>query len=251
MAKKTFSPNTEDGKANWFFNFANKIGTYATKYNISATELADVIASEAHFRYWFNYFKAFKEYMLKVTAYKNEVRDGVPAGAEPSVTPVVPASPPPPTATAPGGYERAIALGNSIKKKSNYTVADGQDMNLEGAEIVLPNPSTFKPVISVVAGSNGKPDLKWKKQAGTSGIHFYMKVVSSGSPTTPSPGPGTPSAAGFSYLGSDTQPDFTDNTPLPPSGQSQQRAYIAIYFVDDNNVGQFSEEVKITVTGTI
>ncbi|MGE0637261.1 MAG: hypothetical protein AB7G44_10625 [Bacteroidia bacterium] len=250
MAKQSFSPRSEQKKADWFSNFAQKIAGYAAKYNLSATEVADVIASEQYFAYWFNYMKLFKEYMLKVTAYKNEVRDGVPAGAEPSVPPTPLAAPLPPPATAPGGYARAIALGNSIKEKSNYTIADGQDLNLEGAEIILPPASTFKPVISVVAGNNGKPELKWKKQTGTSGIHIFKKVTGGSASPSPSPVPG-PAASGYVYLGSDTQPDFTDNSPLPAAGVSEQRSYVAIYFVDDENVGQWSEEVKITVTGTI
>lgn len=253
MAKKSFVPDSEDGKASWFKNFANKLGGYAAKYSIGATELADVTASELSFDYWFQFAKQNREYALKVTAYKNEVRDGVPAGAEPSVQPTPPPTGPVPPATAPGGYLRAIALGNSIKAKKNYTVADGQDLGLEGAEITTADPSTFKPVLSVVTGNNGKPDIKWKKQAGTNGIHIYMKVTG-GSATAPipamSPSP-SPAVPGFVFIGTDTQPDFIDNTPLPPEGQTQQRIYKAIYFLNDQNVGQFSEEVKITVTGTI
>ena len=60
-----------------------------------------------------------------------------------------------------------------------------------------------------------------------------------------------PATGGFIYLGSDTQPSFTDNTPLPAAGVSQLRKYVAIYFTDEGNVGQYSEEVKITVTGVI
>lgn len=251
MAKKSFSPNTEDEKAAWFKNFANKLSGYAAKYSISPVELADIIASEVYFDYWYQFTKLNKEYMLKLTAYKNEVRDGVPAGAEPSVPPVAPSIPTGvPPVTAPGGYARAIALGNSIKAKKNYTIADGQDLNLEGAEIVVGDPSTFKPVITIVTGSNGKPELKWKKQAGTNGIHIFMKISGTSGGTTPAPGP-IPAPAGFVFIGTDTQPDFVDNTPLPPEGQTQQRTYKAIYFKNEQNVGQFSEEVKITVTGTI
>ncbi len=252
MAKKSFTPETEDLKASWFLNFATKIPGYSLKYNIAATEITDVVDSEAHFRYWNNYFKAAKEYMLKVTAYKNEVRDGVPAGAEPSVMPVFPPLGPPPVATAPGGYERAIALGLSMKKKSVYTVADGQDLNLEGPVITLPPASTYKPVITVVAGNNGKPDVKWKKPAGVHGIHFFLKIEgkNGGLPPTP-PGGMIEAPAGFNYLGSDTQPHYKDNTPLPAAGQSQVRTYVAIYFVDEENIGQYSNEVKFTVTGVI
>jgi len=250
MKKQSFSPRTEQLKYNWFFNFSQKIGGYAPKYNISATEVTDVVDSFEYFKYWFLYLIAFNEYMLKLTAYKNEVRDGVPAGAEPSVQPTAPVAPIPPAATAPGGYARAIALGNSIKAKKNYTVADGQDLNLEGAEIVLPPASTFKPVIKVETGNNGKPELKWKKQAGTSGIHIFKKVTGGAGTTPPSPVPG-PGTSGFVYLGSDTQPHFTDNTPLPAAGVSEQRCYVVTYFLDDENVGQWSDEVKITVTGTV
>ena len=249
MAKQSFVPSTDLGKQTWLNNLANKINTYAAKYNISASEMADVIAVALYFAYWNNYIQQMREYILKLTAYKNEIRDGVAAGGSPSVEPSLPVFGPPPAAVPPGGFKRVVGLCNSMKKKTVYTVADGQDMGLEGAEITPPDASTLSPVLKVETGTGGFPVIKWNKPAGVAGIHLYVKRGSG--TASPSFGPGPIPAGGFAYLASDTEPDYVDTTPLPAAGQSEQRSYIAIYFDNDSHFGQWSNEVKITVTGII
>jgi hypothetical protein len=252
MAKESFTPTTDPTRQTWLNNIANKIGTYAMKYNISAAEQADVIAVAAYFAYWNNYISQMREYVLKLTAYKNEIRDGVAAGGSPSVEPTIPVFLPPPTAPSPGGFKRVVDLGNSIKKKTVYTVADGQDMGLEGSEVIPPNPATLTPVLKVAISTGGFPLIKWDKPAGVAGIHLYRKIGSGSTPTPGMPSPGGPTpASGYVYLASDTEPDYLDTSALPASGQSEQRSYVAIYFDNDSPFGQWSAEVKITVTGII
>jgi hypothetical protein len=252
MAKQSYMKRTDEGKKSWLTNFSNKLGGYATKYNLTPMEVADMVASSAVFAYWFNYLAQYKEYMLKLTAFKNELRDGVPAGGSPSVEPTPPAMGLAPAPVAPGIFNRATSIGNRIKESTGYTVADGSDLGLEGAEIVVD--TNIKPAIKAVLVAGGHPKLQWKKGAGTDGIHFFVKRGSSGSPTTPGtptmPGGGT-TPAGFIFLASDTEPHYTDTAALPALGQSEVWTYKAVYFSNGAEFGQFSDEVKVTVTGVV
>ena len=251
MAKQRYLPQGDPGKNSWLTNFANKLAGYASKYNLTAAEVADMIASQLVFAYWFNYQTQFKEYMLKLTAYKNELRDGVPAGGSPSVEPTPPVIGPVPAAVAPGIFGRATSIGNRIKENTGYTVADGNDLGLEGAEVIVD--TNIKPVIKTVLAAGGHPELQWKKGAGTDGIHFFVKR---GTGVTPTPGSPTPPGGGaalpgFIFLASDTEPHYTDTAALPALGQSEVWTYKAIYFSDGANFGQWSDEVKVTVTGVV
>lgn len=54
----------------------------------------------------------------------------------------------------------------------------------------------------------------------------------------------------FTFLATDTQPDYLDNTPLPPFGQTVVWAYTMTYLINDEEVGEWSDIVFVTVTGT-
>jgi len=53
--------------------------------------------------------------------------------------------------------------------------------------------------------------------------------------------------AGEVYLANDTQPDYTDTTPLPTGGASASWDYRAAYKIGDDQVGHFSDVVKVAV----
>lgn len=252
MSKKPYLPDGDAAMNSWLANFSNKLAGYAAKYNLTPMETADMAASALVFAFWLNYQTQYKEYMTKLTAYKNELRDGVPAGGSPSVEPTVPMMGMVPPAVAPGIFKRAASIANRIKINTGYTVADGSDLGLEGAEVVIdPN---IKPVIKTNMVAGGHPELQWKKGTGTDGIHFFVKRPAS----TTVPGPGSPvppgggaSPAGFIFLASDTEPHYTDTAALPALGQSEVWTYKAIYFSNGSEFGQWSDEVKITVTGVV
>jgi hypothetical protein len=54
---------------------------------------------------------------------------------------------------------------------------------------------------------------------------------------------------GFAFLAIDTIPDYLDTAQLPAPGASALWKYRAIYRLADEQVGQWSDESKITVTG--
>jgi hypothetical protein len=52
--------------------------------------------------------------------------------------------------------------------------------------------------------------------------------------------------ADFVFLARDTASPYVDNRPLLASGKPEQRQYKAICVSDDQEVGQFSDEVVVT-----
>lgn len=231
--KKYFMPRSEADKLSWLKNFANKLGTYATKYNVIAAEVTDMQNSAAYYDYWYNYAVQYAEYNKKLTQYKTELRDGIPAGATASVAPVPPTFAAAPTAVAPGIFVRASSLAVIIKKRSNYTQADGNDLGIEGSEIaatVAHNSTTIKPTIVVRLIQGGKPEIVWTK-GDFDGIDIYVDRGSNN----------------FEFLATDTYPNYTDNTPLPTTGAAVWK-YKAIYRYGDDQIGLWSDIVTVAVS---
>ena len=232
--KKYFLPRTEADKLTWLKNFANKLGTYATKYGITAAEVTDMQNSAAFYDYWYNYNTQYAEYNKKLTQYKTELRDGIPAGATASVAPVPPTCAAAPTSVAPGIFVRATSLAGIIKKRSTYTEADGQDLGIEGTEdnsSAARIEAETKPTISVRLIQGGKPEIVWTK-GDFDGIDIYVDRGNNQ----------------FVFLATDTYPNYTDNAPLPTTGAAVWR-YKAIYRYGDEITGQYSDIASIAVGG--
>lgn len=232
MAKQYYLPRKDADKALWLQNFANKLPAYAAKYLISSNEVYDMQNSAAVFSYWLNYQSQYEEFVKKITQYKNEMRDGVPAGAVIAMVPVPPTIPAQLQPVDPGIFTRATALANVIKSRQIYSAADGLDLGIEGA-VSRPDVASMKPSISVRLIAGGYPEIVWSKN-GMDGIDIYKDTGS-----------------GWQLLGFDPHPNYTDKSTLPPIGQSAIWHYKCIYRMDDDQVGQWSDTVTITVAGTV
>lgn len=224
-------PRTDPEKEYWLKNFANKIGNYNTKYNITAAEVADVNASLLHFSYYLNYKTQYSEYLKKLNAYLKEIRDGLPAGVTASNAPAIPAFAAAPPATSAGIFRRVLALSRRIKGHLNYTIADGADLGIEHttSKKAKPNLDTIKPTIKVQLIEGGQPEIIWSRN-GMNGLEIWVNR-----------GDGKD----FIFLDIDTKPNYTDKTPLPEKAALWH--YKAIYRVDDKVVGHWSDIVSITV----
>lgn len=52
--------------------------------------------------------------------------------------------------------------------------------------------------------------------------------------------------AGFVFLARDTSSPYVDNRPLLAAGKPEVRRYKTIYVLNDQEIGQFSDEVTVT-----
>ncbi len=231
MSKQPFLPRTDLGKMDWLKNFAGKIGNYAAKYNITPAEVTDMLNSLQYFIYWMDYRKKYDEYLFKLTEFKNELINGVDAGALGSVQPAPPVISAPPVAVSPGIFKRATSIANVIKSKSIYTIADGNDLGIEGAESII-DVQHMKPELKLHLIAGGHPEIKWTKQR-MDGIEIHVDR-----------GTGK-----WELLAYDSHPDYIDTAPLPALGSSIIWKYKAIYRYNDLYAGLWSDVVEITVTG--
>lgn len=231
MSKHYFMPRADLEREQWMKNYSGKLSGYAVKYKIADEEVEDTVKGAAYLTYWMDYRNKLDEYQTKLTAYKNEMMNGVADGVDASLPPALPTFDPPPPAVEPGIIKRATSIGNRIKSSRSYTIADGNDLGLEGSVITF-NPEEQKPVIQLHLIAGGKPEVVWTKGK-MDGIEIYVDR-----------GAGT-----YELLAFDTYPNYTDTAPLPAAGSSAIWKYKAIYRYGDVQAGFWSDVVSITVTG--
>jgi len=230
MAKKPFFPADLEGQIVWLMNFEENLPTYAAKYGITPAQLTAVSNDREWMLYWFEQQVQNQAYSQGLTAFRNEVAFGIPAGGTPSVVPTPPAVGTPPTAVAPGVFPRNLAIANAIKVHIDYTIADGEILKLEGAEIVPPNLNDARPVIKLTKAGD-YVEAGWGKQKlPVDGLEIHVKR----------------GAAAYVYLATDTTtPKYVDTHDLPVVAEDW--TYKGIYVVGGVRVGLWSEEVSITV----
>ena len=119
---------------------------------------------------------------------------------------------------------------NRIKAHQSYTTAIGQNLGIEISASQKIDLDNAKPVLkSVMRG--GQVNLLWRK--GKLGGILIEKD----------------SGVGFVTLDKDFYPDFIDNSTMPAQGQSAIWNYRAIYLMNDEKVGMWSDIVTVTVAG--
>jgi len=226
MPKSYFIPADEPGKRIWLDNFAAKLPTYAATVGVTAAEVAQTTADAAYFSFVVGAHNQHTKTTRDWTAYKTALRSGTTIGAMPTT----PALGVPPTAVPAGIFSRVSALAARIKKHPAYTEAIGQDLGIIGAEQSV-DPTTVKPVLNLTLQA-GHPNVGWSK-SGMDGIEIWVDR-------------GT---GAFAFLTIDTVPDYLDTFALPAAGASAVWKYKAIYRLNDEQVGQWSDVATIGVMG--
>jgi hypothetical protein len=226
MAKSYFLPADEPGKLKWLNNFAAKLPTYAATVGVTAAEVTQTTADDAYFAFVVGAQNQHAKTTRDWTAYKNALRSGTTVGAMPTT----PALGVPPTAVPAGIFSRVSALAARIKKHPAYTEAIGQDLGIIGAEQSV-DLTTVKPILNLTLQA-GHPNVGWTK-SGMDGIEIQVDR-----------GTGT-----FAFLTIDTVPDYLDTATLPAAGASAVWKYKAIYRLNDEQVGQWSDVATIGVMG--
>ncbi len=232
--KNNYIPDKENEKNVWLNNMASKLPQYAAKYGITIAEVDDLNASAAAFGYWLNYHSEYDKYCKKLTAYKSELLNGVKVSGSNSLAPAAPVFAAAPLTVAPAILSRARSLVQRIKKHTNYTDADGQDLGIIGATQII-DLNAVKPNVTYKLVQGGKPELKWTK-AGFEAVRIYFDTTGTGA---------------WTLLAQASYSSYVDKSPLPASGQSIVRSYRIIYVHKDEEVGNYSNIVQVTVTGTI
>jgi len=227
--KEPFIPKDDQGKADFLDNAALKLPGYAAVLDVTPAEVASVQADAARFNYIMDMQEAYKTFKQKVSDHKNLLRDG-PLGAPMSALPVFPALPVAPAAVGAGIFVRISKLAGRIKNHLAYTKDIGEDLGLVGDEQTIDIPN-LKPILSHRLDV-GRPLIIWSKGPADS-IDIYVDRKD---------------GLGFVYLANDSQPDYLDTFPVPAGVTTAVWDYKAVYKIGNDQVGQLSEAISVTVT---
>lgn len=229
-----YLPSTDTGKMQWLNNFVAKLPNYKETLGLTDETLKECKADADNFAYIIGGIETIRKYTQQVTAYKNLLRSGSSSG----IITMAPVPPTPPTPLLPGParvdiFGRASKLVQTIKNSKGYNEAIGKDLGIIGEETAK-SLAEMKPILAYEMLA-GHPNIKWKKQ-GMDGIHIYVDR-----------GDGK----GYQFLATDTHPDYLDTYPLPAAGQAALWKYKAIYIDNDEETGQMSDELSVSVSGKL
>lgn len=232
MAKTDYIRTSDADFAQQLLTFKTTIGGYAATVGVTP---AQVTAQAADADY-FNYVLASREIMQNGAqqwgGWRNLIRNGgkpPPAGAP--VAPTFPAAVP---AVAPGVEARFRALAQQIKASGNYNSAIGEALGIEGAQQTGPDLSELKPVIDAIVSGN-QVNITW----GWGGNSAFLDMIELQVDRN--------DGKGFVLLAYDTTPNYTDTMSFP-SAPTKWR-YQAIYRVNDDRVGQWSNPISVAIGG--
>ena len=225
MTTNSFMPNTDGGKADLLDHVASTLPHYAALLAVTNEDLASFQADALAFRYTLKSLTDMQAYSHHWTEFKNLLRDGGAGSADWVVAPML--LEPMPAAVSPGIIPRFSTLVAHLKSHKNYTSAIGLDLGLIGSTTVE-DPSTWKPILTA-QNKAGHPIIAWTKGAAAA-IEIWVDR-----------GDG----AGFSFLTINTEPNTNDTQPLPATSAIWK--YKAIYRLHDEQVGQWSDVLSVTV----
>lgn len=228
-----YLPSDDLGKSRFLNNYAAKLSNYAAILNMDAANIRQLGSDAANFSISLNAVATIQSFSKTVTTFKNSLRDGTANGGAIGDAPKQPVIGTYSLPLVGNIFGRLAKQVQAIKAHPNYTVAMGNDLGIVGSEQQPIDPASLTPVL----GHNfqaGKPNVTWKKSI-HQGVHIYVDR-----------GDGK----GFGNMPyTDTKPDFLDEYPLPPAGQTALWKYKAIYIDEDVEVGNISNELSVTVAG--
>ena len=224
---RDYVPADDLGKADFLDNLAVKIGGYAALFGLTPAEVASVQADATLFNYILDMQEAHKTFKQNLTKYKNMIRDGDPDVLGP--LPVSPVMPPPPLVPK-NIFGRTRDLVARIKAAPAYNKAIGEDLGIVGDEHVIDIPN-LKPKLKGRIEA-GRPLIMWTKGRADA-LDIYVDRLD---------------GAGFVFLATVIKPNYLDTTPFPAGANAVVYDYKAIYRIRDEQVGQFSDPIRVTVT---
>lgn len=227
MPKADYIKRRDAEFAAQLIQFKTHIGDYTATLGLSAGQVSGQADDADYFNYVFNSQDLCSQCAQQWTAWKDIVRGGGGAGTPPPANPTLPA---PVTPVLPGIEKRFRDLVQIIKKHPANNTPMNEALGIEGAVITGPDFSVFKPVLRLEI-SGGQVIARWGWQGFEPFLDLLEIQVDRGS--------------GYQLLTFDSTPDYTDTTPFPATAALWK--YKAIFRVGDARVGQWSDEVSITV----
>ncbi|MEO7341727.1 MAG: hypothetical protein ABI073_12680 [Luteolibacter sp.] len=230
MAKTDYLDQTDSGFSAQLKTCKDSLPAYSAVLGLSAAKVASQADDADYFAFLIASQTVVQNSARQYAVWKNLVRSG--GTLPPTGAPVPPSMPEAVTAVAPGIEARFRALVREIKSSSGYNAAIGIALGIEGSNKAAPDLGTIAPKLTATL-IGGQIDINWGWQGHSASLDMIEIHVNRG--------------GGYSLLTYDTTPGYTDTSPLPAA--PVKWTYKAIYRVGDQQTGQWSAEVSITVGG--
>ncbi len=234
MAKGDYLPDDDPGKAIWLNTFSQKISlpgsvepTVGQDLGLTDGEVTQTAADALMFAFCIQNQDSFKNERKERTDYKNLARSGN-EGEPMDEYPTSPAVSPP-TPVPEGVFKRIPELVARIKASGNYNTAIGEDLGIIGSDQVF-DPNELKPELELLVLGSGVL-VKWQKGF-AEGLRIFVDR-----------------GTGYILLAMDTEPDYLDTFAMPVAAATWK--YKAIYEIDGEEVGQFSDEKEVQVQAAV
>jgi hypothetical protein len=122
----------------------------------------------------------------------------------------------------------------SIKTNGGFTNAIGADLGVTGSAAAF-DPNAYKAQItSATVTAPAQVTIKFSKASGNiDGVHVYSRLQGQDN---------------WRFLARDTIPPYVDTTPLAAAGKPEVREYRVRAVVNDEEIGDYSDTVQVTVT---
>jgi len=236
MSEKRYLPKDSVKLIAWLLHFADQLGKLGGKLPLSADEIA---AGQADARF----LAAVLQCQIDASRFAvgwTQFKKAATYGSEPLTAWPKPFELPAemPAVTSAGVLRRIAKLVFRIKTSTGYSEALGEMFGIVGADKkrTLAELAQMQPALEVTLDSAGHPRLRWKRR-GFTGVDLEVDR-----------GDG----AGFVRLANIVSATrYLDMAALPSAGTAGVWRYRAIYRQGDDLVGQWSNEVQITVTSPV
>ena len=207
-------------------NFKNKLPNYMMLFGIDQPTVDSVTADAAYMSFLIPAITPAKDYTKGWVEQKDNARKGtgtLPITGFPTPVDVVAA----PAGVAPGIEKRFRNLAQQIKSNPNYTVTIGQDLGIVASGS---DPEITAPILKLSL-KGGAPNIGYKRGT-TEGVRIYSKRADETS---------------FTFLDVSTRSPYVDTRPNVVPNVAETRQYYAFYIVDDEQVGNQSATVSISM----
>lgn len=237
MTRQAYFPVRVADQIIWLTNFYLKLLGHAASLGVTVVRCDAAVADARWLIYILgSWLPAVRAWQKSCTEAAEAAQSGTDAAVQ--VLPLFVAPPlpiagnglPAVVARLPGGLARIFDLIQDIKESDSYLEATGIDLGAVGAGKTPPDMATIQPVLKVRITGN-KVEIDWGWDGNSAFLDQLEIQVDRG--------------AGYQVLTFDTTPGYTDATPFPATPTKWK--YRAIYRVDDQQVGQWSAEVSVTV----
>lgn len=233
MTRQSYFPTRQADQAVWLENFRLKLALYAVALSLDSARVADIIADA---RWLVHLLVSWLESVRTQGKAATKTMEQAMTGSGPMTLPV---HTPPPlpagvVARPAGALTRVFDLIAEIKDNDACTEAMRIDLGIVGAEDGPPDLLTVRPDITAVIAATGV-QIGWGWQGLVKFLDQCEIQVDRGD------------GKGWVVLTFDTTPGYLDTTPFPTALTKWK--YRAIYRVDDQQVGLWSEEASVSIGG--